>query len=71
MGTGTLQIKVVYSQKTHLQNNWTIALYPLVKEQMLSAQISGNKYNTNHIYFDKLKITSIKGLASELCFCKV
>lgn len=37
---------------------------------MLSAQNSGNKYNTNHIYFDKSKITGIKGPTSEICFYK-
>lgn len=37
---------------------------------MLSAQNSGNKYNTNHIYFDKSKITGIKGPASEIRFYK-
>jgi len=37
---------------------------------MLSVQMSGNKYNTKLIYFDKLKITGIKGSVSELHFCK-
>lgn len=60
----------VYPQKTHLWNNWPIALYPIAEEWILSAQILGNKYNTNHIYFDKLKITGVKGAASEMCFCK-
>jgi len=32
--------------------------------------MSGNKYNTKLIYFDKLKITGIKGSVSELHFCK-